>query len=331
MKRSIWLVVLVLVAITLIASSMYSGSTPVANITNSPVVKLQPQRKQSPQLVSAPKVSAQKLLTHITKLNFQRYTPEARSQARTYITQSLQKFGWTPQLQPFTGGINIIAQRPGTNPELGTILVGAHYDTVPVSPGADDNSTGVAVVLELARLLADYPTPRTLQLAFFDEEEVGLLGSRAFVTDKTHLSVQGAIIMDMIGFTCHTAGCQKYPSGLPVSPKSDKGEFLAAVVDSEHASLLDAFKIPQLNLPPVLTLPIPFKGVLTPDTLRSDHAPFWYAGIGAVLVTDTANLRNPHYHQATDIPATLEHSFFTDSAQVVINATTALLKTSGSA
>jgi Peptidase family M28 len=328
MKRSIWLVVLVLVAIIAIANGMYSA-TPTAKITNSPIAKSQPPSK-SPQVVSTPSVSPQKLLTHIQKLNFQRYTPEARSRARTYITKSLQKFGWTPQLQAFTGGINIIAQRAGTNPESGTILVGAHYDTVAVSPGADDNSTGVAVLLELARLMADYPTPRTLQLAFFDEEEVGLLGSRAFVTPETHLSLQGAIIMDMIGFTCHTTGCQKYPTGLPVSPPSDKGEFLAAVVDSEHASLLDAFKISQ-SIPPVFTLPIPFKGVLTPDSLRSDHAPFWYAGIGAVLVTDTANLRNPHYHRATDIPATLERSFFTNSAQVVVNATTVLLKSSDSA
>ncbi len=325
MKKSIWLVVLVLVAVTLIANGMYSSSIPIAKITSSPLAKLQPTVKQTPQLVSAPKVSAQKLLTHITKLNFQRYTPEARSRARTYITLSLQKFGWTPQLQSFTGGINIIAQRPGTNPELGTILVGAHYDTVAVSPGADDNSTGVATLLELARLMADYPTSRTLQLVFFDEEEVGLLGSRAFVTHENTLSLKAAIVMDMIGFTCHTTGCQKYPSGLPVTPNTDKGEFLAAVVDSEHASLLNAFK---LQPKPILTLPIPFKGVLTPDSLRSDHAPFWYAGVGAVLVTDTANLRNPHYHQSTDIPATLEHSFFTDSAQVVVNATTALLKNS---
>ncbi len=67
---------------------------------------------------------------------------------------------------------------------------------------------------------------------------------------------------------------------------------------------------------------IPIKGVLTPDTLRSDHAPFWYQGIGAVLVTDTANLRNPHYHQPTDIVEDIARQFFLGSAQLILNSTT---------
>ena len=82
------------------------------------------------------------------------------------------------------------------------------------------------------------------------------------------------------------------------------------------------------SMPPVLTLPIPLKGLLTPDTLRSDHAPFWYQGVGAVLVTDTANLRTPHYHQPSDVPATLDRKFFTGAAQVVVNTTNALLENS---
>ena len=96
---------------------------------------------------------------------------------------------------------------------------------MPTSPGADDNATGVASVLEVARLLGSRPTPRTLQLALFDREELGLLGSRAFVADKKHLeNLQGAIVMDMVGFACHQVGCQKYPQGLPVVPPSDKGD-----------------------------------------------------------------------------------------------------------
>ncbi|MGI8502727.1 MAG: peptidase M28, partial [Hassallia sp.] len=79
------------------------------------------------------------------------------------------------------------------------------------------------------------------------------------------------------------------------------------------------------NLLPVLILPIPIKGLLTLDTLRSNHAPFWYQGVGAVLITDTANLRTPYYHQASDTPKTIERSFFTGSAQIVVNATTVLL------
>jgi len=71
------------------------------------------------------------------------------------------------------------------------------------------------------------------------------------------------------------------------------------------------------------------KGLLTPDTLRSDHAPFWYQGVGAVLVTDTANLRTPHYHQPSDIPATIDRPFFIGAAQIVLNATTKLLDNTG--
>jgi Zn-dependent M28 family amino/carboxypeptidase len=195
-------------------------------------------------------------------------------------------------------------------------------------------------VLEVARLLGSRATPRTLQLAFFDQEETGLLGSQAFVSKTARLqNLGGAIVMDMVGYACYAVGCQKYPAGLPVTPPSDKGDFLAVVGDTEHLPLLNAFQnsqnIPSIalnkqesNLPPVLTLPIPFKGLLTPDTLRSDHAPFWYQGVGAVLVTDTANLRTPHYHKSSDVPTTIERSFFTGAAQIVINATTALLEKS---
>jgi len=129
-------------------------------------------------------------------------------------------------------------------------------------------------------------------------------------------------------YACYKVGCQQYPAGLPVTPPSDKGDFLAAIADAEHLPLLNAFQKTRENLPPVLTLPIPLKGLLTPDTLRSDHAPFWYQGIGAVLVTDTANLRSPHYHQASDTPKKIERSFFTGSAQIVVNATTVLLEDS---
>ena len=277
---------------------------------------------------NTPKVSREKLLAHIRALNYRRYTEAERDRTRSYLIKSFKQLGWKPELQTFEGGVNIFAQRQGTDPKAGSILVGAHYDTVSASPGADDNATGVAVVLEVARLLGSRPTSRTLQLALFDREELGLLGSRAFVANEKHLeNLQGALVMDMVGFACHQVGCQKYPQGLPVVPPSDKGDFLAVVGDMEHATLLDAFQPSgQDTLPPTLTLPVPLKGMLMPDTLRSDHAPFWYRGVGAVLLTDTANLRTPHYHQPSDTPATLDKSFFSGAAQIVVNATTKLLE-----
>ncbi len=327
MKKWIWLVLFVL-TITVVSCSGYVRQPEEPLIVKTiRVAKPQPQA-ESKQIVSTEQVSATKLFAHIQRLYFTRYTPAERSRTRSYITTELKKLGWKPKLEKFTDGVNILAERQGDNKEAGAILVAAHYDTVFISPGADDNASGVAVLLEIARLFGSHPTPRTLQLVFFDREEAGLLGSKAFVTNKAHLqNLHGVIVMDMVGFTCHTAGCQKYPVGLPLTPPSDKGDFLAVVGDAEHLPLLSTFQNSQesAKLPPVLTLPIPLKGLLTPDVLRSDHAPFWYQGVGAVLVTDTANLRTPHYHQPSDVPGTIDRSFLTGAAQVVVNATTKLL------
>ncbi|MTJ09963.1 M20/M25/M40 family metallo-hydrolase [Anabaena sp. UHCC 0204] len=296
-----------------------------------PIVKKIPVPQSQPQLETRNVnntllVNGDQLFAHVQKLNFRRYSKRERSLTRTYITNELRKFGWQPKLEKFPNGVNIFTQKLGTDKTAGAILVAAHYDTVPDSPGADDNATGIAVVLEIARLFSSVPTPKTLQLAFFDQEETGLLGSKAFVNQPTHLeNLQGVIIMDMLGYACYIPGCQQYPAGLPVTPPSDKGDFLAVVGDLENLQLLNAFQNSSENLPKILKVPIPFKGLLTPDTLRSDHAPFWYQGIGAVLVTDTANLRSPHYHQPSDIPENIQRDFFTGSSQIIVNATSSLL------
>ena len=347
MKKWIWLLLAVVVAFAAIGSSgLWQQHQQLAVIETVNVENSEPAQQDAEKLKAPPplvisvsfplQVSGQKLFAHIQNLNFKRYTNTERSRTRTYIISQLKKFGWKPQLQNFSEGVNIFVERQGTDKTAGAILVGAHYDTVAI-PGADDNASGVAVALEIARLLGSRPTPRTLQLAFFDKEEAGLLGSQAFTAKAANLqNLHGAIIMDMVGYACYTAGCQQYPANLPITPPSDKGDFLAVVGDTEHLPMLKAFENSHLlsrsslakvskNLPPIFTLPVPLKGLLTPDTLRSDHAPFWLQGVGAVLVTDTANLRTPHYHQASDTPLNIERSFFTAAAQVVANATNLLL------
>lgn len=327
MKKWIWLMLVLFVAVVVMSIGVFFHPREEAPVVAT--TRVETSQKPSKQVINTSQVSASLLFAHIQKLNFKRFTDVERSRSRTYITSELKKLGWKPTLEKFSEGVNIFAERQGTDKTAGAILVAAHYDTVAISPGADDNASGVAVVLEVARLLGSRPTPKTLQLALFDKEEEGLLGSKAFVTNVTHLAnLRGVIVMDMVGYACYKVGCQQYPAGLPVTPPSDKGDFLAAIADAEHLPLLNAFQKTRENLPPVLTLPIPLKGLLTPDTLRSDHAPFWYQGVGAVLVTDTANLRTPHYHQASDIPKTIERSFFTGSAQIVVNATTVLLEDS---
>jgi len=274
----------------------------------------------------APKVSQPELLRHLEALSFERHTDRDRQQARDYLTQALKSYGWQTQTQAFgKSGVNLIATRPGADPTAQKILVVAHYDSFLGSPGADDNATGVAAALEIARLFATSTTRRTLEIVFFDQEERGLLGSIAFTAQADRVkAIAGVINLEMIGYTCNQPGCQKYPEGIPVSMLSDRGDFLAVVGDQEHPELLQAFaNLP--NQPFVLTVPIPYKGLLTPDVLRSDHAPFWAQNIGAVMVTDTSYLRNPHYHRATDTADTINPTFFSGSAQQVVQALTRLL------
>ncbi len=424
MKKWIWLLLALLVAFAAVSGSGFlrqrqesplietirvknqqPGKEDAGSMFNNFSASSQPGQSfredatENGKIINAPQVSADRLFAHIQNLNYKRYTSQERSRTRNYITSELKKLGWKPQLQNFAEGVNIFAERQGTDKKAGKILVGAHYDTVAISPGADDNASGVAALLEIARLLGTRQTPRTLQLVFFDKEEAGLLGSKAFTTQSAQLlqNLRGVIVMDMIGYACYTAGCQQYPASLPVTPPSDKGDFVVVVGDTEHLPLLNTFQKLQANpsiaqnaiaptllkkggeeipptplkkggeevtqnplkkggeevtqnslnkqgeklsplfkggkggsqLPPILPLPVPLKGLLTPDVLRSDHAPFWLQGVGAVLVTDTANLRSPHYHQPSDTPSTIEQSFFTGAAQVVINATTTLLENSG--
>jgi len=294
--------------------------------------EIQTQSKQTIK-TNIPQVDSERLFADVEKLSFQRFTASERRRTRNYIINELKKQGWESSLQQFERGINVFAEKPGTDNQAGAILLAAHYDTVLNSPGADDNATGVAVLLEIARLFNSVSTPRTLQLAFFDKEEAGLLGSRAFANNKTRLqNLRGVIVMDMVGYACYIKGCQKTPSGFPITPTSDKGDFLAVVGDTEHLPLINTFKTikKSAKLPPVFTLPVPLKGVLTPDVLRSDHAPFWIQGIGALLVTDTANLRSSFYHQPTDTPANIERDFFAGAAQLIVNVTSTLLEGSGS-
>jgi len=281
MRKWLWLV-LVLVAIAVVVSRGDFSRQAASPVLQSRVESSTGVAMASVPAVRLPEVNPDELFAHVEALNFKRYTEAERDHARDYLVHSLEKLGWSPTLQPFKGGVNVLAERKGTDLQAGKVLVAAHYDTVAVSPGADDNNTGVAVVLEIARLFGSRPTPRTLQLVLFDQEERGLRGSIAFVANEPHLeNLHGVIVMDMVGFACYTAGCQRYPIGLPVTPPTDKGDFLAVVGDSEHLPLLATFqKSGQPGLPSVLTLPVPFKGLLTPDTQRSDHAPFWYGGGG---------------------------------------------------
>ncbi len=333
MNRSRWLRILGIFAIalslTLLACNLQSQpdsvptpvATPEATSTATPEVT-QPQ-------ISAPPVSIDRLMGHMKALNHERFTELDRQQTRDYASQVLQSSGWAISEQTFDTGTNLIARRPEADPNAGKILVAAHYDSVRGSPGADDNASGVAAALEVAQLLGQEPADRSLQIVLFDQEEAGLVGSHAYVEQDANIeNVEGVIVLEMLGYACHSIGCQKQPPGLSIATPSNVGDFLAIVGDTEHRPLLEAFEPSTPNLPTTLTVPVPVKGLLSPILLLSDHTPFWYKDVGAVMVTDTAFLRNPHYHRRTDIPETFDQDFFRGTTQIVVNTTATLLKQS---
>ncbi len=185
-------------------------------------------------------------------------------------------------------------------------ILGAHLDTVATTPGADDDGSGVATLLEVARLLTPDARSR-VELCFFNEEEDGLLGSSTFVEEmkgEDRARVRGALMVDMVGAFDEQRGTQTYPE--PFSWfRSGRGDFLALVASrgfDEDRRLLEALRP---NLAPHVTLqvlePHPYVADQIPDMWRGDHVPFWLAEIPAAVLTDTANFRRAQdYHSPSD-------------------------------
>ena len=211
---------------------------------------------------------------------------------------------------------NIIVEIPGVSRPEEVVLVGAHYDAF--HGGADDNSTGMAAVLELARVLSQYKFERTLRFVGFDMEEFGLIGSSRYIHEQTGPErIVASMVFDCIGYYDSRPGTQQSLPGLP-SPST--GDFLAVFgndVSSQRVSELFAIN-EALKLAKVTPIIAPRDGTtpLTGNLLRSDHAPFWLTGREAVFLTDTANFRNPHYHRDTDTVDTLDPISFRRSVQL---------------
>jgi len=127
--------------------------------------------------------------------------PQERTAARTYLSSELSSMGWTPERQLYPNGENVFAKIPATMGSGKTIVVGAHFDTVSGSPGANDNASGVAVVLAVARYLKD-TTCRTspVIVVFFDQEELGLFGSRAHAMSLSTADVLAVHTIDQVAW-----------------------------------------------------------------------------------------------------------------------------------
>ena len=230
-----------------------------------------------------------------------------------------------------TGVLNLVVERAGTGPSSAILEIGAHYDTVNTSPGADDNASGVAALLEIARVLAGHRAARRVRLVFYADEESGRSGSRMHVAHilRHHDTLAGAIVLEMIGYATDSPGTQRSPARVPLLFwPPDRGNFIAVVGNFPSGWLGNRFeRALQQYVPELQYFSANRLGGLFKDAMRSDHKPYWDAGLSAILVTDTADFRNPHYHRPGDEPATLNYGFLRRVTQAT--AATALLWAGG--
>src|SRR6266550_2040853 len=203
------------------------------------------------------------------------------------------------------------------------VLVGAHYDSVPMCPGADDNGSAIAAMLGCAAACSLWRPRLPVVFVAFNREEDGLRGSRDFVDSyllKAAFSVRCAHILEMLGYASSEPGSQRVPTGLPIKI-SDKGDFLGLLANGRSRTVMDfvlhraGTYVPEL---PVTALNVKL-GLekYFPVLSRSDHAPFWAQKIPAVMWTDTSEFRNHNYHRHTDTPDTLNFRFLRQVTQLL--------------
>lgn len=235
------------------------------------------------------------------------------------IAALLTNWGYQVEVQGEYRNIVALPREPEEGPLR---LVGAHYDSVANTPGADDNASGIAVLLACAREQASIGEKKTVWVAFNAEEE-GFLGSENFVRHLTRnrpFLVSCAYILEMVGYCSREPGSQRTPPSLPLR-LSEAGDFLGVLSNQQSNGFLDELiaKVPQAA-PSLSVLGLKtFLGVdrWLPVLHRSDHSPFWGAGIPALLLTDTAEFRNPNYHRPWDTPDTLDYSFMREVAALL--------------
>ncbi len=277
------------------------------------------------------------LKTHLQRVVGERHpisSPTALLQTEQYVTSELVQHGWEVTTQEFDWrGMpcrNIIAELPVlengevVQRESAPLIIGAHFDTVQGSPGADDNGSGIAVLLEVARGLSRQAVRKPIRLIAFSMEEDDLAGSLAYAKalHAQGKKIYGALILECVGFASNQEQSQQTPPGLPITIPS-VGDFLGIVGNQDSVALLHLFEsaarqsVPELK---TISLAVPGQGEMFPDTRRSDHASFWHYGFPALMLTDTADFRNPNYHSSTDTFETLDFTFMSRVTEAVMAA-----------
>jgi Zn-dependent M28 family amino/carboxypeptidase len=260
--------------------------------------------------------------------------PLALEAAATYIEREFQSFGDTVDRQWFEAQdqrtCNLIVERRGRKRPDQIVVLGAHYDTVSTTPGADDNASAAAVLIEAARLLRGTTFRRTLRFVAFTCEEpphfnIGTMGSQVYARAcrERNENVIGMLCLEMVGYYTTAAGSQSLPPAIPRKVRwlfPQQGDFLAAVGNLRSWRLAWAFRRGFKR-----AVRFPLFSFVFPEAVReirlSDNSSFWDQGYRALMLTDTSFLRNPHYHQPTDTPETLDYDRM---AQVTLGVVGAL-------
>ncbi len=254
--------------------------------------------------------------------------------AKAYVRGAFEAAGLTvtEQAYDYDGRrvANLIADPPDAVSDATPYLIGAHYDTVLGTPGADDNASAVAVMLELARRTTAKPPEVPLRFVAFTLEEPPThatrhQGSRVFVKRLMEAGerVAGAIILEMVGLTTPK---QNYPLFLQWAGYPDAGNFIGVVGNRASKPLGERVLRGMRQNPalPVESLFIWFNGWILADTRLSDHAPFWDKGFPALMITDTAYFRNRNYHGLGDTADTLDYAFMAELVRSLEHAFNAL-------
>ncbi len=283
-----------------------------------------------------------KLALEIGERNFTR--PKAYQGAGQYIADALKKSGYEADFEFFqitspprltalrtdqankdalkeTRYQNVVAIKKGRSAEM--IVIGAHYDTVIGTPGADDNASGVAVLLELARMLQDLSLEKTLLFVAFANEEspffrTSAMGSAHFIKAHADKKITFMISLEMLGFYSDAPNSQTYPPLLKYF-YPNQANFIAVVGNLTSKAFVDTISdiMQSTSDMPVETLSAPR---IVPGVDYSDQLNFWKANIPAVMITDTAFNRNPHYHKSSDLPQTLNYEKMAEVTKGVFEA-----------
>ncbi|MCJ7830068.1 MAG: M28 family peptidase, partial [Desulfobacterales bacterium] len=263
------------------------------------------------------------------------FRPESLARTADYIESCYRRHAIPVTRETYRYGdlelANVVADLSPERPPSARYLLGAHYDCLRGTVGADDNASAVAVQLETARrlkaLMEKERSGLAVRFVSFALEEPPFygtphMGSRVYAANakKRGERIDGMICLEMVGYTCHRPGCQRYPFPLGLMGYPPQGDFIGIVGDFSSrrfaAALRKSFSR-NAGLP-VIKLTVPFGGRLLPAVRLSDHASFWDAGYRAVMVTDSAFFRNPHYHRASDTPETLDYRFMAELVESLV-------------